>query len=151
VRPRPRAARRAAVGLAAALALAAAESRDPAPACGQTAPPGAIPDTTEAGTPRASEADLEIDAQKRELESLRKELDERRQRSDELRGKEKSVQAQIRDLGVRLALTEKYLAALERRRRTVSANLGDATSELARTSAQLQTEQRRLAWRLAPA
>jgi septal ring factor EnvC (AmiA/AmiB activator) len=54
----------------------------------------------------------------------------------------------MRELNSRLALTEKYLAALERRRRTVSEDLGDATSELARTSSQLQTEQRRLAWRL---
>jgi septal ring factor EnvC (AmiA/AmiB activator) len=114
------------------------------------APSPAVPaDTTRnAGPPKPSETELEIDAQKRELEQLRRELDDRRERSKELRGREKDLQSQIRELNARLALTEKYLAALERRRRTVAADLGDATSELARTSSQLQTERRRLAWRL---
>jgi septal ring factor EnvC (AmiA/AmiB activator) len=137
----------AAAGLAAALALAlAAGSAFRAEPAMAQAPPPATPADTSGAPP--NEADVEIDAQKRELESLRKELDDRRQRSQQLRGKEKDVQSQLRDLNVRLALTEKYLTALERRRRTVSSDLGDATSELARTSTQLQTEQRRLAWRL---
>ncbi len=112
-------------------------------------PPAAASDSTaRSAPPRPTETEVEIDAQKRELESLRKELEDRKQRSQELRGREKDVKSQLRELDIRLSLTEKYLAALERRRRTVAQDLGDATSELARTTTQLQTEQQRLAWRL---
>lgn len=141
------AARTVSAGLAAAIVLAGARDVDPPRAAAQGPPPATVADTS-AAAPHSSETDLEIDAQKRELESLRKELDERKRRSTELRGKEKDVRSEIKDLNVQLALTEKYLKALERRRRTVSSNLGNATSELSRTSTQLLTEQRRLAWRL---
>jgi septal ring factor EnvC (AmiA/AmiB activator) len=140
------AARAAATGLAAAVALAGAGAVAPPRAAAQATPPPAVADSSAPAKP--SETDLEIDAQKRELESLRKELEERKHRSQELRGKEKDVRSELKDLNVQLALTEKYLKALERRRRIVSSDLGDATSELSRTSTQLLTEQRRLAWRL---
>ena len=132
-----------------AAALLAAGPPAASPARAQAPGPAAVADTARAAAPvKPSETELEIDSQKRELEQMRHELDERRERSKELRGREKDLQSQLRELNARLSLTEKYLAALERRRRSVSENLGDATSELARTSSQLQTEQRRLAWRL---
>jgi septal ring factor EnvC (AmiA/AmiB activator) len=105
-----------------------------------------------AAPPAASEvprgADTEIEAQKRELESLKNELEQRRNLSRELKGREKNLLAQLRDTEKNLTLTVRYLNALERRRRAVSSDLGDATSELSRTALQLDSERRRLAWRL---
>jgi len=105
-----------------------------------------------AAPPAASEvprgADTEIEAQKRELESLKNELEQRRNLSKELKGREKNLLAQLRDTEKNLTLTVRYLNALERRRRAVSSDLGDATSELSRTALQLDSERRRLAWRL---
>ena len=93
-------------------------------------------------------ADTEIEAQKRELESLKSELEQRRNLSKELKGREKNLLGQLRDTEKNLTLTMRYLNALERRRRSVSSDLGDATSELSRTALQLDSERRRLAWRL---
>lgn len=90
----------------------------------------------------------EIEAQKRELESLKKELEDRKQLSRQLKGREKDILGQLRDTEKNLSLTVRYLNALERRRRAVVSDLGDATSELTRTAAQLSTDRRRLAWRL---
>jgi septal ring factor EnvC (AmiA/AmiB activator) len=95
-----------------------------------------------------SKADAEIDAQKQELESLRQELDQRHERSKELKGKEKDLLGQLRETEKNLQLTVRYLGALEKRERAVQGDLGDATSELARTAVQLDTERKRLAWRL---
>jgi septal ring factor EnvC (AmiA/AmiB activator) len=106
-------------------------------------------DTVAPRAPRAaSQTDVEIESQRKELESLRRQLDERRVISKDLQGKEKSLLGQLRETEKSLQLTTAYLAALERRRRTVSANLGDATSELARTGVQLDSDRRRLAWRV---
>ncbi|HEY6221056.1 MAG TPA: peptidoglycan DD-metalloendopeptidase family protein [Candidatus Eisenbacteria bacterium] len=106
-------------------------------------------DTATSRAPRgASQTDVEIESQRRELESLRRQLDERRVISKELQGREKSLLGQLRETEKSLQLTTAYLNALERRRRTVSANLGDATSELARTGVQLDSDRRRLAWRV---
>ncbi|HKQ18893.1 MAG TPA: peptidoglycan DD-metalloendopeptidase family protein [Candidatus Eisenbacteria bacterium] len=105
-----------------------------------TAPPAA------SVAPRG--ADTEIEAQRRELESLKAELEQRRTLSKELKGREKNLLAQLRDTEKNLTLTVRYLNALERRRRAVSSDLGDATSELSRTALQLDSERRRLAWRL---
>jgi len=115
------------------------------------APPGtaAPADTAVPRAPRAaSQTDLEIESQRRELESLRRQLDERKVISKELQGREKSLLGQLRETEKSLQLTTAYLKALERRRRNVSANLGDATSELARTAVQLDSDRRRLAWRV---
>lgn len=141
---------RIAAGLAAVLSITGSAALAPGPEAAQAKapPPAAAADTTAPAHRPSSGADVEIDAQRRELESLKKELEQRRHRSRELRGKEKDVRSQLKDLNAQLALTEKYLKALERRRRTVSSSLGDATSELSRTSTQLAAEQRRLAWRL---
>jgi septal ring factor EnvC (AmiA/AmiB activator) len=68
--------------------------------------------------------------------------------SKELQGREKSLLGQLRETEKNLQLTTAYVNALERRRRTVSANLGDATTELARTAVQLDSDRRRLAWRV---
>ena len=102
----------------------------------------AVPDT--AGT----RSDPEIEAQRRELESLKKQLDERREIGRHLKGREKSLLGQLRESEKNLQLTVRYLNALERRRKSVASSLGDATSELARTAVQLESERRRLSWRL---
>lgn len=157
--PVARSRRHAAAALAALLALPLAllppAGGARAHASGPSTPAGPAPsvpapaDSAARKAPaKPTETELEIDTQKRELESLRKELEDRRQKSQELRGREKDVRSQLKELDVRLALTERYLVALERRRRTVAENLGDATSELARTTTQLQTEEHRLSWRL---
>ncbi len=125
----------------------AAQSQAPGGRAAST--PSAAPDTTARGAKRApSQTDVEIDSQRRELESLRQQLDERRAISKELQGKEKSLLGQLRETEKNLQLTTAYLNALERRRRAVSSNLGDATSELARTAVQLDSDRRRLAWRV---
>lgn len=155
--PRSKAARTAAARTAAALTAAifwiaaALLLQSPllaAPATAQESAPAA-PDTA---SPRAarvpSQTDVEIESQHRELESLRKQLDERREISKDLQGREKSLLGQLRETEKSLQLTMRYLNALEKRRRTVSANLGDATSELAKTAVQLDTDRRRLAWRV---
>jgi septal ring factor EnvC (AmiA/AmiB activator) len=103
----------------------------------------AAPDT--AAAPRT---DPEIDAQRRELESLKKQLDERREIGRHLKGREKSLLGQLRESEKNLQLTVRYLNALERRRKAVASNLGDATTELARTAVQLESDRRRLSWRL---
>ena len=106
-------------------------------------PPSSVPRDS---TGNANSA--EIEANRRELESLKQQLDQRRQISKQLKGKEKNLLVQLRDSERNLQLTISYLNALERRRRVVASNLGDATVELARTSLQLDTDRRRLAWRL---
>jgi septal ring factor EnvC (AmiA/AmiB activator) len=138
------------LGLAGAVTalLAAAAAVQPPPARAQ----GATPPSASAGadsTARvAGGAETEIEAQKRELESLRKELVERRELSRTLKGREKSLLGQLRETEKNLSLTMRYVNALERRRRAVTSDLGDATSELARTAVELDSERRRLAWRL---
>jgi murein hydrolase activator len=122
-----------------------------APASGQTAaPPAAAPAGPDSSAVRKAqgEAELEIDAQKRELEALGRELEERRERSKELKGREKNLLGQLRETEVQLSLTVRYLSALDRRRRSVASELGDASSELARTAVELEGDQRRLAWRM---
>ena len=104
-------------------------------------------DSTAAAGERAK-TDAEIESQKQELESLKQELDQRRERSKELKGKEKNLLGQLRETEKNLQLTVRYLKALEKRERAVQNNLGDATSELARTAVQLDSERKRLAWRL---
>ena len=129
----------------AALALVLALLFLPVPAWGQAdAPPSAAaPDTA------ASDASSgEIEAQKRELESLRKELEQRRQLSQQLKGRERNILGELRDTERNLQLTLRYLRALERRRRAVRGDLGHTTSELGRTAVQLESDRRRLAWRL---
>ena len=127
----------------------AAQGQEPGGGVGTAAPPtAASPDTVAPRAPRASQTDVEIESQRRELESLRRQLDERRAISKELQGREKSLLGQLRETEKSLQLTTAYVNALERRRRTVSANLGDATSELARTAVQLDSDRRRLAWRV---
>jgi len=116
------------------------------PAAGTTTAPA--PPDTEAAPPPKSETDVEIESQRRELESLKRQLDDRRAISKDLQGKEKNLLGQLRETEKSLQLTVRYLNALEARRRTVSANLGDATTELARTAIQLDSERRRLAWRV---
>ncbi|HET9252469.1 MAG TPA: peptidoglycan DD-metalloendopeptidase family protein [Candidatus Eisenbacteria bacterium] len=96
----------------------------------------------------AARPDPEIEAQRRELESLKKQLDERREIGRHLKGREKSLLGQLRESEKNLQLTVRYLNALERRRKQVASSLGDATSELARTAVQLESERRRLSWRL---
>jgi septal ring factor EnvC (AmiA/AmiB activator) len=131
-----------AAGLILALALVAAPPH-PAPA------QDATPDTAAARSSRKpTETDIEIDAQKRELESLRKQLDERRETAKQLKGREKNLLGQLRETEKNLQLTQRYLNALERRRRAVANDLGYATTELARTSVQLESDRRLLAWRL---
>ena len=98
--------------------------------------------------PAPSQTDTEIEGQRRELESLRQELDQRRERSKELKGKEKNLLGQLRETEKNLQLTMRYLNALQKRERVLQGDLGDATSELARTAVQLETERRRLGWRL---
>lgn len=148
IRPRrgPRLFLAAALLPAALLALAAR----PTPAFSQ--PEAAVPSAASADSSAAAnertKTDAEIETQKQELESLRQELDQRRERSKELKGKEKNLLGQLRETEKSLQLTARYLDALERRQRAVQGDLGDATSELARTAIQLDTERRRLAWRV---
>ena len=107
----------------------------------------AAPDSTR--PPQAkSAADTEIETQRRELESLKSQLDERRKQGQALKGREKNVLVQLRESEKNLQLTVRYLNALEKRRRVVASSLGDATTELVRTAAQLDVDRRRLAWRL---
>jgi len=94
------------------------------------------------------ETQTEIENQKKELESLGRELEERRAKSQQLRGRERNLLGELKEKEVQLSLTIRYLAALERRRKIVSSDLGDATTELARTAVQLEGDRRRLAWRL---
>ncbi|HEY2923337.1 MAG TPA: peptidoglycan DD-metalloendopeptidase family protein [Candidatus Eisenbacteria bacterium] len=105
----------------------------------------AVPDTTRRVV---DETQAEIESQKKELESLGKELEERRAKSQQLRGRERNLLGELKEKEVQLSLTIRYLAALERRRKIVSSDLGDATSELARTAVRLEGDRRRLAWRL---
>ena len=95
-----------------------------------------------------AQADGEIEAQRRELDALKEELDQRRAKSQELKGKEKNLLGQLRETEKNLQLTMRYLNALQKRERALQGDLGDATSELARTAVQLESERRRLAWRL---
>ena len=96
----------------------------------------------------ASQDEAEIEAQRRELDVLHKEIEGRRERSKKLKGQEKNLLGQLRETEKSLQLTVRYLRALEKRRKALQADLGDATSELARTAVQLQADRRRLAWRL---
>jgi septal ring factor EnvC (AmiA/AmiB activator) len=138
--------------LALLLALLAALAA-PAPVAAQTpsepvviaqaAPPPAAPDSA---APDAGAA--EIQTQKKELESLRQELEKRRQISQQLKGRERNILGDLRDTEKNLQLTMRYLSALERRRRAVAGDLGETTSELGRTAVQLESDRRRLSWRL---
>jgi len=119
----------------------------PSLARAQSAPPAASADSAAADR-EGAKTDAEIGAQKEELESLRQELDQRHEKSKELKGKEKNLLGQLRETEKNLQLTVRYLNALEKRERAVQGDLGDATSELARTAVQLDTERSRLAWRL---
>ena len=130
-----------------ALLLAAFLVASAAPHLAPPARAQGSPDSTSAANERAK-TDTEIESQKQELESLRQELDQRRERSKELKGKEKNLLGQLRETEKNLQLTVRYLQALERRERAVQNDLGDATSELARTAVQLDSERKRLAWRL---
>lgn len=104
-------------------------------------------DSAAAANERA-QTDAEIEAQRRELDALKKEIDDRRARSVELKGQEKNLLGSLRETEKSLQLTTRYLKALERRQRALQSDLGDATSELARTAVQLESDRRRLAWRL---
>ena len=136
---------RAAAIAAIALFLAipcAAQTVAPAAA---TPAPAARADSTR---PAPDETQTEIENQKKELEALGKELADRRAKSQLLRGRERNVLSELKEKEVQLSLTIRYLAALERRRRIVSSDLGSATTELAKTSVQLDTDRKRLSWRL---
>lgn len=133
--------------LGSGVAPAFAQNADPTPSVSETARQAA-PDTSGRTARMADETETEIEAQKRELESLGRELEERRQKSQQLKGRERNLLGDLKETEVRLSLTLRYLAALEKRRRSVQENLGDATSELARTAVQLEGERRRLAWRI---
>ena len=118
--------------------------------CAQSSPatgpaPSAAPDTTRRVV---DETQTEIENQKKELESLGRELNERRAKSQQLRGRERNLLGELKEKEVQLSLTIRYLAALERRRKIVSSDLGDATTELARTAVRLEGNRRRLAWRM---
>jgi septal ring factor EnvC (AmiA/AmiB activator) len=115
---------------------------EPPPA---TPAPSAASDTAKGAV---DETQSEIESQKKELESLGRELQERHAKSQQLRGRERNLLGELKEKEVQLSLTIRYLAALERRRRIVSSDLGDATSELARTAVQLEGDRRRLSWRL---
>jgi murein hydrolase activator len=120
----------------------------PAPAPARAAQGDATESQAAPDAPPAASGGDEIEAQKRELESLKKELEDRKALSKQLKGREKDILGQLRDTEKNLSLTVRYLKALERRRRSVESDLGDATSELTRTAAQLNADRRRLAWRL---
>lgn len=126
---------------------AAAPDQAASGAPGGAAAPAAPASPAAPAPPDANGSD-EIEAQKRELESLRKELEDRKALSKQLKGREKDILGQLRDTEKNLSLTVRYLKALERRRQSVVSDLGDATSELTRTAAQLSADRRRLAWRL---
>jgi len=117
----------------------AAKPSAPAPA------PAAKADTTRSAV---DETQSEIESQKKELESLGRELEQRRAKSQQLRGRERNLLGELKEKEVQLSLTIRYLAALERRRKIVSSDLGDATTELARTAVRLDGDRRRLSWRL---
>jgi septal ring factor EnvC (AmiA/AmiB activator) len=117
----------------------------PPPAAAEPAPPSAAPDTARSVV---DETQSEIESQKKELESLGKELEERRAKSQQLRGRERNLLGELKEKEVQLSLTIRYLAALEKRRKIVSSDLGDATTELAHTAVQLEGDRRRLSWRL---
>ena len=127
-------------GAQGAIPPAAAEPPPAAPA-----PSVAAPDTTRRVV---DETQAEIENQKKELESLGRELEERRAKSQQLRGRERNLLGELKEKEVQLSLTIRYLAALERRRKIVSSDLGDATTELARTAVELEGDRRRLSWRL---
>ena len=118
----------------------------PQPAAPSTAAPApAARDTTHAAV---DETQTEIESQKKELEALGRELEQRRAKSQQLRGRERNLLGELKEKEVQLSLTIRYLAALEKRRRIVSSDLGDATTELARTAVRLDSDRRRLSWRL---
>ncbi len=158
---RARAARARALRVLASLAvllspLHAARAQSGAPSTAAVKPPAAEPAPA---TPAPSaardtaksvvdETQSEIESQKKELESLGRELQERHTKSQQLRGRERNLLGELKEKEVQLSLTIRYLAALERRRKIVSSDLGDATSELARTAVQLDGDRRRLSWRL---
>jgi len=121
-----------------------AASAAPPPAT--PAPPAAAPDTTRKKL--IEETQSQIEDQKKELESLARELQQRREKSTQLRGRERNLLGELKEKEVQLSLTIRYLGALERRRQIVSEDLGSATSELARTAVQLDSDRKRLAWRL---
>jgi septal ring factor EnvC (AmiA/AmiB activator) len=120
------------------------------PCCGQAQAPAAPAPAAKADTTHSvvDDTQAEIENQKKELESLGRELEERRAKSQQLRGRERNLLGELKDKEVQLSLTIRYLAALEKRRRIVSSDLGDATTELARTAVQLDGDRRRLSWRL---
>ena len=118
----------------------------PQPAAPSTAAPApAARDTTHAAV---DETQTEIESQKKELEALGRELEQRRAKSQQLRGRERNLLGELKEKEVQLSLTIRYLAALEKRRKIVSSDLGDATTELARTAVRLDSDRRRLSWRL---
>ncbi|HYQ88673.1 MAG TPA: peptidoglycan DD-metalloendopeptidase family protein [Candidatus Binatia bacterium] len=133
-----------------ALALAWVLLFSASPSGAQPAPPAAAPSAAAPDSaPRAvDETQTEIESQKKELESLGRELEERRAKSQQLRGRERNLLGELKEKEVQLSLTIRYLAALEKRRRIVSSDLGDATTELARTAVELEGDRRRLSWRL---
>ncbi|MGE5179199.1 MAG: murein hydrolase activator EnvC family protein [Bacteroidota bacterium] len=120
----------------------------PAPAKAAPGKPAAPPPATAAADSAADNSGAEIEAQKKELESLRQQIDQRRQLSKQLRGRERNILGDLRDTEKNLQLTARYLTALERRQRAVAGDLGETTSELGRTVVQLESDRRRLAWRL---
>jgi septal ring factor EnvC (AmiA/AmiB activator) len=136
-----------ALGLGAGATSAFAQSASRPPTVSDAAP-DAAPDSSGGAIRATDETATEIEAQKRELESLGRELEERRQKSQQLKGREVNLLGDLKETEVRLSLTVRYLAALEKRRRVVQQNLGDATSELARTAVQLEGERKRLQWRI---
>jgi murein hydrolase activator len=123
-----------------------AHAQGAAPPAAAPATPAATPDTTRKRV--VDETQTEIENQKKELESLGRELEDRRAKSKQLRGRERNLLGELKEKEVQLSLTIRYIAALGRRRKIVSSDLGDATSELARTAVQLDGDRRRLSWRL---
>lgn len=90
----------------------------------------------------------EIDKKKNELEQLRKELAEKRARAKELEGKEKGVQAQIKELDGSLALAEKYIKKLEERETQVQVELAELEVRLSDASGSLDRRKALLGKRL---
>lgn len=133
-------------GLALGPGAPPARAQEASTALAQAASPPAASAPDSAAPDDGSSA--EIEAQKRELESLRKELEQRRQLSQQLKGRERNILGDLRDTERNLQLTMRYLNALERRRRAVTGDLGATTSELGRTAVQLESDRRRLSWRL---